>query len=99
MELSRHFRAIWRRRWRITLASVLVAALVAAWSASQPKVHRASATVTITSGRAAAGEIAPEAIDEAMIEAALDTAELPPLDLLIRTSGERRLSNFLLWQS
>jgi undecaprenyl diphosphate synthase len=39
------------------------------------------------------------ALDEAGIEAALDTAELPPLDLLIRTSGEHRLSNFLLWQS
>ena len=49
--------------------------------------------------RAAAGEIAPEAIDEAAMEDALDTAGLPPLDLLIRTSGERRLSNFLLWQS
>ncbi|HYD36615.1 MAG TPA: isoprenyl transferase [Allosphingosinicella sp.] len=50
-------------------------------------------------GRAAAGEIEPAAIDEAMVEAALDTAGLPPLDLLIRTSGEQRLSNFLLWQS
>jgi len=39
------------------------------------------------------------ALDEAGIEAALDTAELPPLDLLIRTSGEHRLSNFLLWQA
>jgi undecaprenyl diphosphate synthase len=50
-------------------------------------------------GRVAAGEIAPESIDENMVEAALDTVDLPPLDLLIRTSGERRLSNFLLWQS
>lgn len=49
--------------------------------------------------RIAAGDIGAEAIDEAMIEAALDTADLPPLDLLIRTSGEQRLSNFLLWQS
>jgi undecaprenyl diphosphate synthase len=49
--------------------------------------------------RAAGGELAPEAIDEAMVDAALDTADLPPLDLLIRTSGEQRLSNFLLWQS
>ena len=38
-------------------------------------------------------------IDEAAIEAALDTAGLPPLDLLIRTSGEHRLSNFMLWQA
>ena len=43
---------------------------------------------------AAAGEI-----DEASIEQALDTHDLPPLDLLIRTSGEHRLSNFLLWQA
>jgi undecaprenyl diphosphate synthase len=50
-------------------------------------------------GRVAAGEIAPEAIDEAAIEAELHTSELPPLDLLIRTSGEIRLSNFLLWQA
>ena len=49
--------------------------------------------------RAAAGEIDPARIDEGMLERALDTADLPPLDLLIRTSGEQRLSNFLLWQA
>src|SRR5436305_10062986 len=38
-------------------------------------------------------------IDEAAIGRALDTNDLPPLDLLIRTSGEHRLSNFLLWQA
>ena len=49
--------------------------------------------------RAAAGEIDPAEIDAAAIEAELDTADLPPLDLVIRTSGEHRLSNFLLWQA
>jgi undecaprenyl diphosphate synthase len=49
--------------------------------------------------RAAAGELDPAAIDEAAFDAALDTRDLPPLDLLIRTSGEVRLSNFLLWQA
>ncbi len=49
--------------------------------------------------RVESGEIRPGQIDEAMVEESLDTADLPPLDLLIRTSGEQRLSNFLLWQA
>ena len=47
----------------------------------------------------AEGRLAPEQIDETRIDGALDTHGLPPLDLVIRTSGERRLSNFLLWQA
>ena len=47
----------------------------------------------------AAGTLSAAEIDEQKIEAALDTHDLPPLDLLIRTSGEQRLSNFLLWQA
>ena len=44
------------------------------------------------------GEISPEDIDETRFENALFTAGLPEPDLLIRTSGEQRISNFLLWQ-
>ena len=48
--------------------------------------------------RVAAGDLDPEAIDEAALSAELDTAGLPDPDLLIRTAGEMRISNYLLWQ-
>tara|TARA_R110002124_G_scaffold186500_1_gene353957 strand:- start:3006 stop:3743 length:738 start_codon:yes stop_codon:yes gene_type:complete len=48
---------------------------------------------------AKAGEIDPETIDSDAFGAGLDTADLPDVDLVIRTSGEQRISNFLLWQA
>ena len=45
------------------------------------------------------GAISPEEADGALFESFLDTAGLPPVDLVIRTSGDMRLSNFLLWQT
>ena len=47
----------------------------------------------------AEGRLSPDAVTEERIEAALDTAGIPDPDLVIRTSGEQRLSNFLLWQA
>lgn len=44
------------------------------------------------------GKVKPDAIDEALFSSYLDTREVPDPDLLIRTSGEQRLSNYLLWQ-
>ncbi|MFA5967960.1 MAG: isoprenyl transferase [Sphingomonas sp.] len=58
-----------------------------------------AAAARLLAERACAGEIDPESIDESMLSEALETSDLPPLDLLIRTSGEHRLSNFLLWQA
>jgi undecaprenyl diphosphate synthase len=49
--------------------------------------------------KVAAGELQAGEIDEAAVGIELQTAGLPELDLLIRTSGEERLSNFLLWQA
>jgi undecaprenyl diphosphate synthase len=49
--------------------------------------------------RAAGGGLRPNDIDDAMVAANLDTGDSPPVDLVIRTGSERRLSNFLLWQA
>jgi undecaprenyl diphosphate synthase len=46
----------------------------------------------------AAGRLQPGEIDEAAVAGELFTAGMPDPDLLIRTSGEQRISNFLLWQ-
>src|SRR5690606_33506259 len=49
--------------------------------------------------KVAAGEIEADTIDEHSFSEAMPSRDLPPLDLLIRTGGEQRISNFLLWQA
>ncbi len=61
----------------------------------QEEILRAARKLAV---EVAEGRLSPEQIDSARFENALDTAGLPAPDLLIRTSGEFRISNFLLWQ-
>lgn len=49
-------------------------------------------------GKISSGELKPEEIDSLVLENHMETAGIPDPDLLIRTSGELRISNFLLWQ-
>ncbi|MFC0218407.1 isoprenyl transferase [Pseudochelatococcus lubricantis] len=55
--------------------------------------------VRVLAEKVVRGEIAPGDITEEMLDEHLDTAGIPDPDLVIRTSGEQRLSNFLLWQA
>jgi undecaprenyl diphosphate synthase len=63
---------------------------------SRDEIVRAARAVC---GEVREGRLDPEAVDETVFAAHLDTAAFPDPDLVIRTSGEFRLSNFLLWQS
>ncbi len=56
------------------------------------------AAMRAIAAEAAVGRLAADAVDEDLIASHLFTADLPDPDLLIRTSGEQRISNFLLWQ-
>ena len=58
---------------------------------------QSGATITLTED-VKEGKLMPEEVNEACIERYLDTHDIPDPDLLIRTSGEQRLSNYLLWQ-
>lgn len=73
---------------RITL--VLALSYSARWEITEAVRSMASEVV--------AGQLSPEQIDESVISQHLATASIPDPDLLIRTSGELRISNFLLWQ-
>lgn len=55
--------------------------------------------VRVLAGEVASGKIDADTIDENTLEGRLYTADMPDPDLIVRTSGEQRISNFLLWQS
>ncbi len=78
-----------------TANNVAMTLVVALNYGGQDEILRATRALA---SAAVAGEISPDAIDVTVFEQQLYTNGLPPIDLLIRTSGEERLSNFLLWQ-
>jgi len=79
-----------------TAANTLLNLTVAVNYGGRDEILRAARTLAEAARR---GDVAPGAITEADLVRALDTADLPDPDLVIRTAGEMRLSNFLLWQS
>ena len=60
MDLFEHSRAMWRRRWPVLAASLIVAAMVYGWSSTRPPVFSAKALISVTSGRALSGESVTE---------------------------------------
>ena len=80
---------------RVTAANTGLKLAVAINYGSRTEITDA---VRAIAGRVRAGELDPEAIDESTVAAHLYTAGLPDPDMLIRTAGEMRVSNYLLWQ-
>jgi undecaprenyl diphosphate synthase len=81
---------------RLTAANAGLKLVVAFNYGARDEIARAARKIALA---VRDGELDPETVDEATVERFLDTARLPDPDLIIRTSGELRLSNFLLWQS
>jgi undecaprenyl diphosphate synthase len=79
----------------LTAANTKLTLLVAFNYGSRGEIARAARRLA---ERAIAGEISPADIDPELLTRELDTRTVPDPDLLIRTSGELRISNFLLWQ-
>lgn len=96
--LPEETRAAFDEAWEKTKNNTGMTLVVAVNYGSRQEILQATRAWTNNVARAAhAGEPIPELTEEAF-ELGLDTADIPDPDLLIRTSGEMRVSNFLLWQ-
>ena len=80
---------------RLTAGNTRMTMVMALNYGGRDEIARAARSLALD---AVAGTIDPAAIDIDMLAGRLDTAALPAPDLVLRTSGEQRLSNFLLWQ-
>jgi undecaprenyl diphosphate synthase len=81
---------------RTTASNTGLTLVIALNYGSQAEIASAAQTLA---AQAVRGEIQPEQIDEVMIAQHLFTKDIPDPDVIIRTSGEQRLSNFLMWQA
>ncbi|MDZ4775252.1 MAG: isoprenyl transferase [Alphaproteobacteria bacterium] len=94
--LAPDIRAIIERAEERTAANASLHLTIAFNYGAQDEIVRA---VHRVADDVAAGRLAPSEVTAETFAMRLDTAGLPPLDLLVRTSGEKRLSNFMLWQA
>lgn len=94
--LQPDIRSLLQEAETLTADNSALTLLIAFNYGSRDEIVRAARKLAAAAVR---GEIAPEAIDADSIAAHLDTADIPDPELVIRTSGELRLSNFLLWQA
>ncbi len=95
-DLTRDIRGLLEEAEELTRANDGLSLVVAFNYGARQEIARAARRLA---GEVAAGRLAADAITPELIGRNLDTAELPDPDLIIRTSGEQRLSNFLLWQA
>ncbi len=95
-DLQPDIRALLEEAESVTRANTGLTLIVAFNYGGRQEIAAAARALAID---AAAGRIDAQGIDEAMFAQRLDTSGIPDPDLIIRTSGELRLSNFLLWQA
>jgi len=94
--LARDFVALIENAERVTAGNTRCNFTIALSYGGRDEIATAARRLAVLVQR---GEIGPEEIDEESLAGNLFTADLPDPDLIIRTSGEKRASNFLLWQS
>ncbi len=94
--LQSDIRALLEEAEALTVHNDALTLIIAFNYGGRDEIVRAARKLAMAAAR---GEIRPEAIDADLFAGTLDTAGIPDPELVIRTSGELRLSNFLLWQA